>query len=177
MDFSTLVNDSREAESALGVVFFVAQKAMQEANISSETLDQFQSAMETTLENLDDDDKLMLAYVIDRRISETPFPGWVLFKSRLTTVEAHILSHALKDKGYDNRIRRDHESAADALYPSKGGEIWIRPWHLKVARALVDELKAREESAVVCAACSEESPAHFSSCWNCGAQLEQTELR
>ena len=71
MDFSTLVNDSREAESALGVVFFVAQKAMQEANISSETLDQFQSAFETTLENLDDDDKLMLAYVIDRRISET----------------------------------------------------------------------------------------------------------
>ena len=66
------------------------------------------------------------------------------------------MSHALKDKGYDNRIRRDHESAADALYPSKGGEIWIRPWHLKVARALVDELKAREESAVVCAACSEE---------------------
>ena len=80
---------------------------MQEANISSETLDQFQSAFETTLENLDDDDKLMLTYVIDRRISETPFPGWVLFKSRLTTVEAHILSHALKDKGYDNRIRRD----------------------------------------------------------------------
>ena len=76
MDFSTLVNDSREeAESALGVVFFVAQKAMQEANISSETLDQFQSAFETTLENLDDDDKLMLAYVIDRRISETPFSG------------------------------------------------------------------------------------------------------
>ena len=168
MDFDGLVEESRQTTSPLGVVFFIAKKALEAAGTSADTIAEFSRVMDSTLSHLSEDDKLLLAYVIDRRISETPFPGWVLFRSRLTTVEAHILSHALRDRGFDTRIRRDHESAADALYASNGGEIWIRPWHLKAARELVDALRDSSADPVPCADCLEDNPGHFSSCWNCG---------
>ncbi|MEE2756619.1 MAG: hypothetical protein VYA30_08150 [Myxococcota bacterium] len=171
MDFDRLVEESRKSETPLGVVFYIAKKALEAAGTESDTIDQLTHVMDTALGKLSDDDKLLLAYVIDRRISETPFPGWVLFRSRLTTVEAHILSHALRDRGFDTRIRRDHESAADALYASNGGEIWIRPWHLKAARTLVNELKDSAVESIHCTACGEDNPAHFTSCWNCGQSL------
>ncbi|MBV70584.1 MAG: hypothetical protein CMH52_04470 [Myxococcales bacterium] len=171
MDFDRLVEESRQSSTPLGVVFYIAKKALEASGTDSETLGELARVMDAALEHLSADDKLLLAYVMDRRISETPFPGWVLFRSRLTTVEAHILSHALRDRGFDTRIRRDHESAADALYASNGGEIWIRPWHLKAARALVNDLKDASAESIHCAACGEDNPAHFTSCWNCGQSL------
>jgi len=171
MDFDAVLTQSREYAGPLGVAFFVALRALDANGIDPELRQHLVAAVKSTMDSLPEDDRLLLGYVLDRRISETPFPGWVRLKSRMTTVEAHILHDALIDKGWDARIRREYESAADVLHPAEGVEVWTRPWHLKNARGLLEALQATSDENSTCSECSEESPGHFASCWNCGHSL------
>jgi hypothetical protein len=174
MDFEALLEESRTHVGPLGVAFFVVQKALETSGSDPDSLASFASAAKTALSTLSEDDRQLLGFIVDRRVSESPFPGWLRLKSRLTTVEAHIIHDTLLNKGLDARIRREYESAADVLHPAEGVEVWVRPWHLTSARALLEELSASSEHSKACAGCSEESPGHFSSCWNCGSSFSET---
>ena len=171
MDFESVLAESRAHAGPLGVAFFIALRALETSGVDAEVYQRFVEATEHTLESLSDDDRLLLGYVLDRRIAESPFPGWVRLRSRMTTVEAHILHDTLIDKGLGARIRREYESAADVLHPAEGVEVWVRPWHLSVSRTLLEALQDTTESPVTCPACGEESPGHFASCWNCNEPL------
>ena len=169
MDFEALLKESRSQVDPLGVAFFVVQKALEISGLETDGEGAFSGLAQKALTHLSEDDRQLLGFVVDRRVSESPFPGWIRLKSRLTTVEAHIIHDTLCDKGLDARIRREYESAADVLHPAEGVEVWVRPWHLQSARAQLEALSAASEQGKACASCSEESPGHFSSCWNCGS--------
>ena len=171
MDFDAVLTQSREYPGPVGVAFFVALRALDANGVDPELRRRFAESANLAMESLPEDERLLLGYILDQRVAETPFPGWVRLKSRLTTVEAHILHDALFDKDLDARIRREYESAADVLHPAEGVEVWIRPWHLKSARELLESLSAASEQTQVCPSCEEENPGHFASCWNCGQSL------
>jgi len=90
---------------------------------------------------------------------------------RLTTIEAHIIHDALAAGGIKSRIRRKFGSAALALQPISGVELWVFPNDYAAAKEILASLQAAEGDPVACDACAETSPGHFATCWNCGAAL------
>ena len=175
MEFDQSLEESRAMKGPIGAASYVALKILAAGGADAEQLGQFRIHLNQGLDLLTEDDRMILTYVLDQRVSEShgqgSFSGLVRLAGRLTTVEAHIIHDALIQAGLDTRIRREHQSAADVLHPTDGVELWVRPRNISAARAILDGLRESKAGTQVCAACNEESPADFGSCWNCGQRF------
>ena len=171
MDFEQSLEESRTMKGPIGAASYVALKILAASGADDEQLGQFRIQFNQGLDLLTEDDRMILTYVLDQRVSESQgqgsFSGLVRLVGRLTTVEAHIVHDALIQGGLDTRIRREHQSAADVLHPTDGVELWVRPRNLSAARAILDGLREAKTGTQECPKCNEESPADFGSCWNC----------
>lgn len=98
--------------------------------------------------------------------SESAYQGMVKLTARLTPAEAHILRDALSSLGL--LVRQGHDSAA---LPTSGVELWVAQADHERAIAAIAQLPGTAGDSQVCPQCEEESPANFSSCWNCGTAL------
>ena len=172
MDFDQALEESRNTAGPIGAASYVALKIIEASGADEEQLRQARIQLSQGLELLNEDDRMVLTWVLDQRVSEShgqgSYSGLVRLVGRLTTVEAHIVHDALIQAGLDTRIRREHLSAADVLHPTDGVELWVRPRNLSAARAILDGLREAKAGSTTCPGCKEESPADFGACWNCG---------
>ncbi len=172
MEFEQSLEESRTMKGSIGAASYVALKILAASGADDEQLGQLRILLNQGLDLLTEDDRMVLTYVLDQRVSEShgqgSYSGLVRLVGRLTTVEAHIIHDALIQAGLDTRIRREHQSAASVLHPTDGVELWVRPRNISAARAILDGLREAQTGTQVCPSCQEESPADFGSCWNCG---------
>lgn len=105
------------------------------------------------------------------QLTEDAFAGYVRLTGRLTSVEAHILHSALQAQGLKVRLAHDHLAAAELPNAPTGVELWVHLDQREQALEAVASLSASSGEARKCSGCGEESPANFTSCWGCGADL------
>jgi len=90
--------------------------------------------------------------------------------------DAYLLADRLKQAGIRAHVFNEHTSSIVGEVPPDVAQpqVWLeRESDRERAQTLLERMEADAAAAGTrhCAACSEDSPANFDLCWNCGAGL------
>ena len=96
--------------------------------------------------------------------------------SALSLPDAHLLRNLLEQAGIDARVFNENALGGAGELPIQDAypQIWvIDERKLERARELVDAFERMPaiSTTVRCTGCSEDNPANFQLCWNCGAAI------
>lgn len=101
----------------------------------------------------------------------------ILFYTARQRFDAYLLADRLKQVGIRAHVFNEHASSIVGDVPSDHvaqPQVWLeRELDLERANVVLAaiDVDARKIGNVRCAGCSEESPATFDLCWNCGGTL------
>ena len=101
----------------------------------------------------------------------------ILFYTARQRFDAYLLADRLKQAGIRAHVFNEHAASIVGEVPCDAvaqPQVWLeRELDLERAGIVLAamDLDARKVGSLQCAGCSEESPATFDLCWNCGGSL------
>jgi len=89
---------------------------------------------------------------------------------------AHLLRNLLEQSGIEARVFNENaqSGAGELPIPDAYPQLWVVDERdVQRAREIIEAFERMPaiSATVLCAACTEENPANFQVCWNCGAAL------
>jgi len=90
---------------------------------------------------------------------------------------AHLLRNLLEQAGIEARVFNENAQsvAGEFPIPESYPQLWVLDErHVERARQILEAFERMPaiSATVRCTGCTEENPANFQVCWNCGAVLE-----